>query len=161
MGYSGRILVARSDRPLSELAAVRDVETLQEEVLRGGWRSVQLDGDPPGALEALVAETQAPALAAYIMDSDLADVEALTPAGVSWHAYLHEETALGYGAPPLLHPVDEVIHRALAWSAEAGLTSSSAALSAAFAAHNVFAEETLGELLEALGVAEPSPVPAD
>jgi hypothetical protein len=72
--------------------------------------------------------------------------------GVCWHAYLHEETALGYGAPPLEHSVDEVVRRALAWSAEAGLTPSTAALSAAFTVHNAFAEETLDELLDALGL---------
>lgn len=152
MGYTGRIVVARSGRPLSELAAVRGVDALEERVFANGWRSATLDGDARGALRGLVTETGAPALSAYVMDSDLADVEALTPAGVSWHAYLHERTAIEYGAPPMEQPLDEVVRRALSWSAEAHLTSSESAIGAAFDAQNVFVEDTLEKLLNALGI---------
>ncbi|MFK3982372.1 hypothetical protein ACI2K4_18570 [Micromonospora sp. NPDC050397] len=152
MGYWGRMLVARSARPLSELSAVREVDVLDEKIFQDGWRCAQLDGDVRKALPALVTGTGAPALTAYILDSDAAVVEALTPGGVSWQAYLHEATALEYQAPPLEHPVDEVVRRALAWSAEAGVTASGAALGAAFGAHNDTAEETLDELLAALGL---------
>src|SRR3982751_955369 len=114
MGYTGRILVARSPRPLSELAAVDEV--LDEATYRGEWRSAQLDGDLPGALPTLVAETGAPALSAFILDSDVADVEALSPGGVAWHVYLHGETAQSYGAPELPQTAEEVVGQAQAWS---------------------------------------------
>jgi len=154
MGYTGRILVARSPRPLSELAAVEADAVLHETTARGDWRSARLDGDLSEAAETLVAETGAPALTAFILDSDIADVEALTPAGVAWHVYLHEATARGYGAPELPHTVDEVTGLALAWSAEAGLTADPAAVRTALGAKNVFAEETFDELLVALGVSD-------
>ena len=157
MGYTGQILVARSSRPLSELAAV-NAEVLYESTYNGDWRSAQLDGDQPGAVVALIAETGAPVVSAYIVDSDLADVEASSPAGVAWHVYLHEDTALSYGAPALPHTADEVVELARAWSAEAGLTFDPVALREALEVHNTFAEETLHELLDGLGV---STRPAD
>ena len=59
----------------------------------------QYDGDLPGALDALVAETGTPALAAFVLDSDCAAVEGLTPAGVRWEGCLHPGIAQAYGAP--------------------------------------------------------------
>ena len=151
MGYSGRILVARSSRPLSELAAVK-AEVLHESTYNGDWRSAQLDGDLPGAVAALIAETGAQALSAYILDSDLADVEASSPKGVDWHVYLHEETAMSYGAPELPQTADAVVELAGAWSAEAGLPFDPVAFRAALEGHNTFAEDTFRELLEGLGI---------
>jgi hypothetical protein len=153
VGYTGRIVVARSARPLAELAAVGGVPALSEVIHGEGWRVATLDGDlSRGGLRALVNETGQPALWAYVLDSDMADVQALTPLGVSWHAYLHEESALSYGAPELAHPVDEVIRQALGWADEAGLTPSEETLRAVFAADGVFAEDTLADLLGALGI---------
>ena len=151
MGYSGRILVARSPRPLSELVAVK-AEVLHESTHNGDWRSAQLDGDLPGAVAALIAETGAPALSAYILDSDLADVEASSPSGADWHVYLHEETAMSYGAPELPQTPDAVAELARGWSAEAGLTFDPVAFRAALEGHNTFAEDTFHELLEGLGI---------
>ena len=152
MGYTGRILVAKSDRPLAELVAFQGAEVLDESAHPGGWRSAQLDGDLSGALRMVVAETEWPALTAFILDSDVADVEASTPAGVHWHVYLHQEKAAEYGAPELAHTADEVTEQGLAWAAEAGLPADGAAVRAALDAENVFAEETFDELLVALGV---------
>jgi hypothetical protein len=152
MGYSGRIVVARSERPLAESDAFAGVGTLFESTYAGGWRYAQLGGDPRGVLRAMVAATGGPVLTAYVLDSDMADVEALTPAQVSWHTYLHPDIAEEFNAPPLEQPLDEVTRQALAWSAEAGLTPDVDALAAALVAKNVMAEETLHELLAALGL---------
>lgn len=151
MGYSGHIVVIRSLRPSGEFTALNGVEVLHERGYRDGWRWVQLDGDLPGTLQTLVSETGAPALAAYIVDSDLADVHALTPRGVSWHTYLHQEMASSYAAPPLEQSADEVARQALAWADEAGLTADPDDVVNALAAKNVFAEESLEVLLGALG----------
>lgn len=158
MGYTGRIVVARSARPLAELTALTDAKVLHESAYRDGWRSAQLDGDAPGALAGLLAETSAPVLWAYVLDSDLADVEATTAGGTAWHTYLHQDLARSYGAPPLDQPADEVLRLALAWAAEAGLVPDPQAVRTALAADHDFAEETLAELLEALGL---SAVPAE
>jgi hypothetical protein len=154
MGFSGRIVVARADKPLSELG-ILEGEVLEEETLRDGFRSVTLGGSPgrpEAVLKALVGHTAAPAIWAFVMDSDMADVSALTPQGVQWKTYLHEEAALEFGAPPLEHPVEEIARRAAAWSEEAGLTSSPDAITGALTADNVFVEETFSELLSALGL---------
>ncbi|GAA2525861.1 hypothetical protein [Winogradskya humida] len=158
MGYTGRILVARTGKPFEDgnlLGGGNLFEggSLLDEIdLGSGWRWAQLDGDARGALAALVAETGMPALWAYVMDSDVADVEALSPSGGGWHTYLHPDTAAEFGAPELDQSADEVLMRALAWSAEAGLVPDPEAVRALLTAHNTFAEETLGELLAALGI---------
>jgi hypothetical protein len=56
-----------------------------------------LDSDSPPKPPEMVAVTGAPALCAYIFDSDVADVEATSPAGNSWHAYLHPERRKNWG----------------------------------------------------------------
>lgn len=150
MGYTGRIVVARSAEPLSELDGA---DVLTETAYPGGWRSAQLDGDLRGALPTLVAASGAPAITAFILDSDVADVEAATPAGGYWHTYLHQDKADEYGAPELEQSPDEVLAAALAWATEAGLTTDGEAVRTALDAKNVFAEETFHELLQALGVA--------
>ena len=150
MGYTGRIVVARSAGPLSGLDGA---EVLTGSAWPGGWRSAQLDGDLRGALPMLVAATGAPAITAFIIDSDVADVEAATPAGGHWHVYLHPEQADDYGAPELEQTPDEVVAAALAWAAEAGLTADDTAVRTALEATNVLAEETFHELLVALGLA--------
>lgn len=152
MGYTGRIVVARSGQ---RLADTLDATVLDEHDLGGGWQSLQLDGDLRSATQTLVAQTGAPALSAFFVDSDLADVSAATPNGVGWRAYLHENSALQLGAPPLTTPRDEVVRQALAWSAEAGLTASENAVRAVLDANNTFAEETFDELLAALGLPAP------
>jgi hypothetical protein len=152
MGYTGRVLVARSDRPLTELTALRGAEVLDESTHPGGWRSAQLDGDLSDALRLLVVETEWPALTAFILDSDVADVEASTPAGVHWRVYLHQEKAAEYGAPELAQTADEVTEQGLAWAVEAGLLADGEAVEAALDAENVFAEETFDQLLVALGI---------
>lgn len=152
MGYTGRIVVARSDRPLSELTALRGAGVLDESAHPGGWRSAQLAGDLSDALRILVAETGWPAVTAFIIFSDVADVEGSTPSGGQWHVYLHREKAAEYGAPELAHTTDEVTGLALAWAVEAGLPADGAAVRAALEAENVFAEETFDELLVALGI---------
>ncbi|MFF5076055.1 hypothetical protein ACFY36_03315 [Actinoplanes sp. NPDC000266] len=148
MGFSGRIIVARTGGPYKAGA----VPVVWEEDRGDGWWWIQLDGDEPGALAGLVAETGLPALWAYVLDSDVADVEGLTPAGRRWRTYLHAEVAEQFGAPPLEQSPGEVLAAALEWAAQAGLTADPAAISEALGAHNVEAEETLGALVTALGV---------
>jgi hypothetical protein len=149
MGYSGRIAVVRS-LP----ASLHDAGVLFEKAFQDGWRSLQLDGDASTTLETLVKETGAPAMWAYVLDSDLADVTGLTPGGVEWHTYLHESTAMEFGAPELPQSGDEVARLAMEWAAEAGLVADAGAVRAALDAHNAFAEETLSELIKALGLTE-------
>nr|WP_221378578.1 hypothetical protein [Actinoplanes polyasparticus] len=147
MGYSGRILVARIGGPYRGGAA----PVLWESERKDGWRWIQFDGDAAGALAETVASTGMPALWAYIMDSDVADVEALTPGGQRWRTYLHPDVAEEFGAPPLVLSVDEVVAAALDWAAQAGLTADPGAVRAALEAVNVEVEETLAALVTALG----------
>lgn len=151
MGYTGRIVVARSVASPVGLPAL-GAEVLDVRELGDGWWSVQLDGDSAGAMEGLVAATGAPVVSAFVLDSDCADVEGLTPAGVRWRTYLHRDVAESFGAPALEQSDDEVLRQALAWSADAGLAASRGELREVLELTNVFAEDTFDELLQALGI---------
>jgi hypothetical protein len=149
VGYTGRILVARTG---GGAYSGGGAPALFEDDRGGGWQWIQLDGDPPGVLNELVAATSAPAISAYVLDSDVADVEALTPSGQRWRTCLHPDVATRYGAPPVSQTPDEVLRAALEWSGQAGLTADAAAVRGALAAHRVEAEDTFDDLVTALGV---------
>jgi len=146
MGYFGRITVGRSS------TAIDGVTVLEVSDLGGGWWWTQYDGNPEGGLETLVAASGAPALWAYVIDSDCADVEGLTPSGVRWHTYLHPDMAADYDAPPLSESPEEVLEQVLRWAAEAGLAADADTVRRALGATNVFVEETLEGLVVALGL---------
>lgn len=146
MGYSGRVVLARGERWAG------DADVLSRTVFDGGWAAVTFDGDPRLPLAGLVTLTGAPVLSAFVMDSDCADVMAASPNGASWHTYLHEDTALWYGAPELDQSAAEVVEVAAAWAAEAGLTPDRGALAAALDGGEVFVEDTLDSLFAALGL---------
>jgi hypothetical protein len=148
MGYTGRILVARTGGAY----AGGDVPVLWEDERGDGWRWIQLDGDARGALSDLVTATGMPVIAAFILDSDVADVEGLTPAGRGWHTYLHPHIAEEFGAPELPQSADEVLAAALDWSAAAGLTADPGAVRGALEAQGVEVEDVLSDLVKALGV---------
>jgi hypothetical protein len=146
MGYTGRVVLARGD------GWAGDADELSRDRFSGGWRAIAFDGDPRLPLQALADRTGAPVLAAFIMDSDCADVTAASPAGRSWHAYLHEHTALEYGAPELDDTTDDRVGAATAWAIEAGLTPDREAIAEALAGHDTFVENTLAGLFAALGL---------
>lgn len=150
MGFSGRVVLARGD------AWTSDADVLSRTAFAGGWAAVTFDGDPRLSLAGLVADTGAPVLSAFVMDSDCADVTAASPAGASWHAYLNEGTALSYGAPELDLPAAAVIDAAAAWATEAGFSPDRDALAAALDAEDVFVEDTLDTLYSALGLVRDS-----
>jgi hypothetical protein len=152
MGFTGRVLVARTGRSFDGLPAVAGAEFLDERELGDGWWSAQFDGDPEDALRVLVVETGAPVVSAFVIDSDCADVRGSTPSGVHWHTYLHPGTAESYGAPALQQSAEQVIERAVAWSVEAGRTADPDALREVLEARSDFAEDTLDDLLSALGL---------
>ncbi|SDT55544.1 hypothetical protein [Actinoplanes derwentensis] len=147
MGFSGTIVVARFEQPMAGLS-----EILDEQVFDNGWRCLWLDSDSPPKPQELVAATHAPALCAYVFDSDLADVEAGSPGGRSWHTYLHPQTAEELGAPALQQPLEEVVARIVDWAGEAGHVVDATVVAQALTAENVFVEETLLNLMKVLGI---------
>ncbi|WP_433299654.1 hypothetical protein ACQP2F_00390 [Actinoplanes sp. CA-030573] len=160
MGYSGTIVVGRSERPLVELRALRRFGYRHHWLrqLGDGWQLVETAGwdDPPdlvGATRALSAESGSPSFGAYVNDSDCAgmcvddgplthlpDVDA--PCAVYSH---------GAGKEPEPRAVDEVVDEFVAWSGRAGLTADAARIRHALTGDEV-ADELLFRLVEALGV---------
>lgn len=167
MGYWGYYVVARSGHPLKELGAldgVRDELMLLEE-RAGGWQVWECSGgrdEQPrdvGSMNALAAETQAPALFAYVMDSRCAVVEAAAPQSGAWTTCLGrtamaefiggDERALeDYFLPPA-----DAAERAVAWSAEGGREVPAQPLHDVLrAAAEPSAEELFFRFLDRLGV---------
>ncbi|MEU5219983.1 hypothetical protein AB0G79_27855 [Streptomyces sp. NPDC020807] len=154
MGFSGTFLVARADRPLTELAAVRAWEAVPTWWARDGdWQLLRAYplSDPPSSL---LRETGAPALVAHVVDSDFATIQAATPDGApSWQCALPPGTARDYGLPEeWIGDPTEVTARATAWCRQAGVAPDPEALRAALTARaDPLAEDLVLTLVDALG----------
>jgi hypothetical protein len=133
MGYWGYYVVARSGQPLDKceaLSGVREELTLLEE-RADGWQVWECPGGGEqardvGSMNALAAETGAPALFAYVMDSACAVVEAAGPESGAWTACLGRAAMTGYiGGDEraledyFLTPGDAA-ERAVGWAGECG-----------------------------------------
>ncbi|MBH1935911.1 hypothetical protein I5Q34_16815 [Streptomyces sp. AV19] len=116
-------------------------------------------GDLDALVRALADETGAPALAAYVMESDCAVVSGAGPGGAPWSACLGRRALAGYMADTGL-ALDELFPdpRAAAahcsdWAAAAGHTADPAELAAVLAAEAAPSVEDLFEdLLARLGI---------
>lgn len=109
MGFTGHLVVARSDSPLEETPVLASVAREHESELvveqawltTTGWQQVHVeagywDEDRPTALADLVRETGAPACSAWVLDSDCAIVTGLAPGGRPWRTALHLDTVRAY-----------------------------------------------------------------
>ncbi|MER6675784.1 hypothetical protein [Streptomyces sp. NPDC000983] len=163
MGYWGYFVVGREERPLGELAALAGAPgiTLRREAPDGWqvWEYASGEGDV-GNMHELAAQTGAPALFGYVMDSDCAVVEAAGPLSGAWSTCLAREAMaarLGAGDGPtledyFLQPRDAA-ERAVAWAAEAGHTVPAEPLLDVLTAEpDPLAENLFFLLLDRLGV---------
>jgi hypothetical protein len=169
MGYWGYYVVAGSERPLKELdalAGARDELTLLEE-RAGNWQVWEYpgrgDGEQArdvGSMNALAAETGAPALFAYVMDSRCAVVEAAAPQSGAWTACLGRAAmadCLGGDERSLedyFLSAADAAERAVAWAAECGRdVPAKPLLDVLKAPAEPSAEELFFRFLDRLGVA--------
>ncbi|HEX3779778.1 MAG TPA: hypothetical protein VHX38_08910 [Pseudonocardiaceae bacterium] len=159
MGFSGIVVVARADRPLTELAAIRACggarvwAGVDGSKVASGWQAVQIsdaDDDPPPSL---VTDTGAPTLVARVVDSDFAVIQATSPAGTSWIGVLGQDQAQRHRVPEeFLVPPEEVLDPAVAWARETGRQPDSDRLEDVLQAEpEPTAESLVFELLGALG----------
>lgn len=101
MGFSGRLVFARGDRPLLEAPVFDGVDDEPRtsaytwESRPGGWQTLQLDHGTwdDADLLALVEWSGAPACVADVSDSSLALVTGLDTTGRRWQAWLGLDTA--------------------------------------------------------------------
>jgi hypothetical protein len=164
MGYWGYFVVGREQRPLAELDALSGAEgmTLRERA-PDGWQVWEYPSGDAGiaSMNDLAAETGAPALFGYVMDSACVVVEAAAPHSGAWTTCLaRAATARHLGAgedgPSLedyfLEPADAA-ERAVAWAAEAGNEVNAGALLDVLTAEaDSLAENLFFRLLDRLGV---------
>ncbi|MFD7387320.1 hypothetical protein ACFV46_02510 [Streptomyces sp. NPDC059852] len=164
MGYWGYFVVGRGQGPLAELDALSGAEgmTLRERA-PDGWQVWEYPSGDAGiaSMNDLAAETGAPALFGYVMDSACVVVEAAAPHSGAWTTCLARAATarhLGAGAdgPSLedyfLEPADAA-ERAVAWAAEAGHEVNAGALLDVLTAEaDSVAENLFFRLLDRLGV---------
>lgn len=169
MGYWGYYVVARSERPLKELralAGVADELTLLEE-RPGDWQIWECPGGTGdqtrdvGSMNVLAAETRAPALFAYVMDSRCAVIEAAAPDAGAWTTCLgRAATALFIGGDEraledYFLPPDDAAARAVSWARECGRAVEAQPLADVLnAVAEPSAEELFFRFLDRLGVAQ-------
>ncbi|MFF0302868.1 hypothetical protein ACFYTV_19425 [Streptomyces sp. NPDC004562] len=156
--------MGREQRPLAELDALSGAEgmTLRERA-PDGWQVWEYPSGDAGiaSMNDLAAETGAPALFGYVMDSACVVVEAAAPHSGAWTTCLaRAATARHLGAgedgPSLedyfLEPADAA-ERAVAWAAEAGHEVNAGALLDVLTAEaDSLAENLFFRLLDRLGV---------
>jgi len=160
MGFSGIVVVARADQPLTELAAIRACGgkpvwsgTDGSNDGSGAWQAVQITGVEDDPAPSLVTDTSAPTLVARVIDSDFAVVQATSPVGTSWIGVLGQDQAESYPLPEeFLVPPEEVVEPAVAWARETGRQPDSDRLEDVLQAEpEPTAESLVFDLLGALG----------
>jgi len=120
VGFTGFLVVARSDGPLEQVPMLASVvgPHAPEAALDAawltttGWQAVEVTTgrwfpDQPEPLSELVRWTGAPVSVARVVDSDCAIVTGLAPGGKPWRTALHIDTVAGYAddePEPLLLP---------------------------------------------------------
>ena len=136
MGFSGSMVVCRTDASLDDVQAIteRDDGLDRETQLGNRWRVGTYFGrfivdDAEAMLRELAAETGAPALTGFVIDSDCVEIDALGPDSGYWRACLAREAMAGHLTTDGLRvdeefpsPQDATTH-ALAWAGEAGLSA--------------------------------------
>ncbi|NEA38400.1 hypothetical protein [Streptomyces sp. SID11385] len=153
MGFSGSFIVARAERPLTGLTAMRAADTAPLWWARDGeWQILQACpiADPDSSI---ISETRAPVLVCHVVDSDFVTVRAGSPDGLTWGCALSPEMARDYGIPgEWIGDAAEAGERAAAWAREAGLEPDPVALGAALVAEcDPLAEDLVLALVHALG----------
>ncbi|WP_077800345.1 hypothetical protein [Streptomyces sp. JHA26] len=145
MGYWGYFVVGRAERPLVELDALAGAADMDLRASApGGWQLWEYPGGEGdvGNMNDLAAQTGAPALFGYVMDSACVVVEAAAPGGGAWTTCLARTAMAQYlGAENegltledyFLEPRDAA-ERAVAWAAEAGRTADAGELTDVLAA---------------------------
>ena len=152
MGNFGGMIAARSDA-LEALLRSAGI-TGEAWDLRDGWQCASLP-EPEGianAVREIAAQTGAPAVGAFFMDSDFGVVEAATDARTTWSGILDRRLAEEYGAPLNEYPADAAVDHALAWSRTARLDADEDLIRVAFTQSRVFAEDLYHTLLVGLGI---------
>ncbi|WP_427888961.1 hypothetical protein ACQHIV_36910 [Kribbella sp. GL6] len=111
MGFWGTFLVARSDKPLTELDDVRELagNVLWHGEGDDGWQVLQLHRAPEGwgppmtggddredLLTSVMAQTASPVLAAIVLDSDGAQLIGYSPRAGRWSGWLKLEVLIDY-----------------------------------------------------------------
>lgn len=129
MGLWGYYLVARSDGPLAEHDALREIRDRLTpwQYRAGGWQVWAHPSEPPlGDMASLARNLRAPCLFGYVMDSACAVVEAAAPHSGSWYACLGRVPMAAHLSQDdmvlddLFLPPEDAAARAVQWAGETG-----------------------------------------
>jgi hypothetical protein len=169
MGFWGSLVLCRPGGDLSEVHAIVSRDESVMEIARpgGDWRIGQCEDtalieDAEAFLRDLVAESGAPAVLGYVLDSDCVDLVAMGAASGVWRSCLNREAMRAYDEGYLLDEsilrAEAAAERAAQWAAEADLQPNRPLLLSVFSRTGeiLFAESLFFELVDALGVGSAS-----
>lgn len=129
MGLWGYFLVGRSDGPLADHEALREIRDWLTpwQQRADGWQVWTHPSEPAlGDMASLAGELRAPCLFGYVMDSACAVVEAAAPHSGSWYACLGRAPMAAHLVQDdmvledLFLPPEDAAARAVQWAAETG-----------------------------------------
>jgi hypothetical protein len=163
VGYWGHMIATRGRQDQEHIAALDAFGEHQRTIAENhhGWLVSQVYGGEPdlaSAVAAVAAQTQAPAVGAYIVDSDCAIVEAATPGGARWSAALNPERAAEYGAPTATP--EAATTAAGTWAQAAQLPHDDDLIRHVLTSEETFAEDQFLALLSAIPAATGEADPA-
>jgi hypothetical protein len=156
VGFTGSLILARSDAPLSDLAPLAGLDVAVVGRRSDRWQLAAVAEhaqDTAGWAAALVAPTTAPVLIAMVHDSDSALLLADSPGRHRWIAVLNALPDTGMRATvahsTAMRPIAQA---AVAWAAEAGHTAATEPVLEALGAadrDNRAADKAFGDALDA------------
>ncbi len=159
MGFWGVELLARGtvDVAATDVFDSWHAEVLDQREGLDGWHYLQLDGTEVLEAEhalALAVEIDGPVLLAYVLDSDCSIVTCATPDETTFQFYVHPDTAVnGYDLPAQPDDQTAAPDRLVRWT---GTGADPAAVRAALASEETFAEDSLFDIAVALGILRPA-----
>ncbi|WP_432839146.1 hypothetical protein [Dactylosporangium sp. CA-092794] len=151
MGFFGFVVAARTADPDGLDAGLGPAFNTDD--LGDGWQVFQAEGNGAAArlARAVAQRTGAPALAAYVLDSDCA-ILAAAAAGETWQVAVRPEVLEDYGPPDEddLLSGPEAVEALVAWAQAAGFDPDPAAVEEALDSDETFAEFAVAEVARTL-----------
>jgi hypothetical protein len=158
VGFFGNSMLIRADVDVTALDIVRDAGGTRDGgwVGQAGWRFARVHGGKPltaNHVRAVADQVNAPFLAAYVVDSDFAEVRCAAPGMSVLRFVLQPLYAADYECPVDSQAQEAAVPYLQRW---AGESADEALLRAAVQGSLTFAEDSVLRLAAAIGAIVPS-----
>jgi hypothetical protein len=153
MGFSGNLMLIRADVDVTTLDIIRTADCLPTGGWTGsaGWRFVRAHCDRPltsDEVRTIAEQVSAPFLAAFVVDSDFAEVRCAAPRQPGLRFVLHPHLAADYECPVDPEAQQAAVPYLLRWAGEG---ADETLLRAAVQGNLQFAEDSVLHLAAGIG----------